>query len=120
MIEWFTIVQAVLAVLTAIGACIAALRGKLPSDFTVVPAVVSAGLLVIQVVVAAVSPLWGNVPEGDSLEFWMYVVTDVIMLPAAITFALADKTRWANYGIALAAFAHAVMLYRMTILWNGY
>lgn len=120
MIEWFTVVQAVLALSGTAVALVAALRGKAASDSTVVPAVVSAGLLVVQILVAAVSPLWGNNPVSDPLEFWMYLITDAMLMPAAIVFALADKTRWANYGIALVSFANAVMLYRMDVLWNGH
>ena len=77
-------------------------------------------LQAFQILVAAVSPLWGNNPVSDPLEFWMYLITDAMMMPAAIVFALADKTRWANYGIALVSFANAVMLYRMDVLWNGH
>ena len=90
MIEWFTIVQAVLALSGTAVALVAALRGRAASDSTVVPAVVGAGLLIVQILVAAVSPLWGNNPVSDPLEFWMYLITDAMMMPAAIVFALAD------------------------------
>ncbi len=39
--------------------------------------------LVVQVVVAIIAPLTGNEPTGDLLEFWIYLVTAVLMPPFA-------------------------------------
>ncbi|MEY4457571.1 MAG: hypothetical protein RIS25_164 [Actinomycetota bacterium] len=120
MIEWFTLAQGMLGLVATCVALIFALRGKAPSDFTVLPVAGSAVLLVLQVVVSILSPLWGNVPVADPLEFWMYLITDALMVPGIVVFALAERTKWANYGLALVSFANTVMLYRMHVLWNGH
>lgn len=120
MIEWFTLAQGVLGVVGAAVALNFAIRGKAPSDYTVLPVAGSAVLLVVQVVLSILSPLWGNNPVTDPLEFWMYLLTDVLMVPGIVVYALVDKSKWANYGLALVSFANTVMLYRMHVLWNGH
>ncbi len=120
MIDWLTVVQVVLAAVGAIIAVAAAARSKPPTDLTVLPAAVSALLLIVQVFVSIASPMWGDSPVSDPLEFWMYLITDVMMVPGIVIFALVEKSKWGNFGIALVGFANAVMLYRMHVLWNGY
>lgn len=119
MIEWFTYLQIGLAVVVGLVATVHGVRGRIPSDITVVPAAIIAALLVVQVVVAMVAPFAGNVPTGDALEFWMYLITDLMMVPAIVVFALVERTRWATLGIALVALSSAVMVFRMQVIWAG-
>ncbi len=117
MIEWFTWVQ--IAVVLAIGVLAIgfALARKGPNDFTVLGLVLVEVLLLVQIVLAIVGPLNGSPVLGDGLELWMYLITALIIPPAAVVWALIEKTRWSNLIIAVAALGIAVMVFRMHTIW---
>jgi hypothetical protein len=51
------------------------------------------------------------------VEFWVYLVSAVIIPPAAVAWALTDRERWSTLILAVACFAVAVMVYRMSQIW---
>ena len=118
MILWFTIAQVAIAI--AAGAfCIAAgLAGRRPSDFTVGALAVVEVLLIAQVVVAIVAPLAGNPPTGDLLEYWVYLVSAVLLPIGAVLWALMERSRWSTVILGIAALAIAIMLWRMQVIWT--
>jgi hypothetical protein len=118
VIEWFTWVQVAVASLAGLGCLVAGLARRLPDDRTVGAAAVVLLLLVVQAVVAVVAPFVGNAPTGDLLEFWIYLVSAILLPPLAVVWALVDRTRWSNVVIAAALFAVAVMVYRMFQIWT--
>ena len=118
MIEWFTWVQVAVASLAGLGCLVAGLARRLPDDRTVGAAAVVLLLLVVQAVVAVVAPFVGNAPTGSLLEFWIYLVSAILLPPLAVVWALVDRTRWSNVVIAAALFAVAVMVYRMFQIWT--
>lgn len=117
MIDWFTWVQVGVGLALGLFAIGLALAKKQPNDITVLGLVLVEILLIVQVVLAIVTPLNGNAILGNGLEFWMYLVTAVIIPPAAIVWALIEKTRWSNLIIAVAALGIAVMTFRMHTIW---
>jgi len=117
MIDWFTWVQVGVGLALGLFAVGLALAKKQPNDITVLGLVLVEVLLIVQVVLAIVTPLNGNAILGNGLEFWMYLVTAVIIPPAAIVWALIEKTRWSNLIIAVAALGIAVMIFRMHTIW---
>jgi len=118
VIEWFTWVQVAVASLAGLGCLVAGLARRLPDDRTVGAAAVVLLLLVVQAVVAVVAPFVGNAPTGSLLEFWIYLVSAILLPPLAVVWALVDRTRWSNVVIAAALFAVAVMVYRMFQIWT--
>lgn len=74
--------------------------------------------LIVQVVVAIVAPLTGNEPTGDLLEFWIYLITAVLMPPFAVIWGLVDRGRWATVILGVVGLAIAVMVYRMNVIWT--
>ena len=118
MIEWFTWVQVAVASVAGLGCLVAGLARRLPDDRTVGAAAVVLLLLVVQAVVAVVAPFVGNAPTGSLLEFWIYLVSAILLPPLAVVWALVDRTRWSNVVIAAALFAVAVMVYRMFQIWT--
>jgi hypothetical protein len=94
------------------------LVGRKPSDVTILATVLVEVLLIAQVVIAIVAPGAGNPPTGSLLEFWMYLVTALIIPPAAIFWALVERTRWASLILATAALAISVMVFRMHTIWT--
>ena len=64
-----------------------------------------------------VAPLAGAGPTGDLLEFWIYLVSAVLIPPAAVVWALVERNRWSTAILGVASLAIAVMLYRMGQIW---
>ena len=117
MIEWFTWVQACIAVAAGLLAVILGLAGKKPADLTMGATAFVGVLLVVQLVVAILSPLFGNTPTGNVLEFYTYLVTAILIPPLAIIYGLVDRSRWSTVVLGVACFAVAVMVVRMNQIW---
>lgn len=118
MILPFTIVQIVIACLVGLVCVILGLAGRKPNDLTVLSVGAIEVLLVAQAVVAIIAPLVGNPPTGNLVEFWAYLISALVIPPLAIFWALIERTRWSNVVLGAAAFAIAVMLWRMEQIWS--
>ena len=118
MIEWFTYLQVAVAVVVGLTAVVAGLAGRRPGDVTVGGMALILLLLLAQVVVAIVQPLVGNAPVGSALEFWVYLVSAVLLPPAAVFWALIERSRWSTVIMGVAALAVAVMVWRMQVIWT--
>jgi hypothetical protein len=117
VIEWFTIVQIVVAGVAGLTCLIVSLLGRQPNDLTLAVVAAVELLLIAQVVVALIAPIAGNAPTGNVAEFWVYLVSAVIIPPAAVFWALTDRERWSTLILAVACFAVAVMVFRMSQIW---
>lgn len=118
MIDWLTVV--LIAVSIAVGLlCIAlGLVGRRPNDLTLGASLLVSLLLVVQLVVAIVSPFAGNSPTGSVLEFYVYLVTAIVIPPLAVLWALLERnSRWSTVVLGVASLAITVMVYRMHQIW---
>lgn len=118
MILPFTIVQIALACLVGLVCVVLGLAGRKPNDVTVLSVGAVEVLLVVQAVIAVIAPLVGNPPTGNLVEFWAYLISALVIPPLAIFWALIERTRWSNVVLGAAAFAIAVMLWRMEQIWS--
>ena len=118
MILWFTIAQVIVAVATGLFCVIAGLAGRRPSDWTVGALALVELLLLAQVVIAIVAPFAGNPPSGSLLEFWVYLVSAVLLPVAAVAWALLERSRWSTVIMGIAALSIAVMIWRMQVIWT--
>ena len=118
MILWFTIGQVAVAAAAGLFCTVLGLMGRRPSDFTVGALALVELLLVVQVVVAIVSPLAGNPPTGDLLEYWVYLVSAVLLPVGAVLWALMERSRWSTVILGVAAIAVAIMVWRMHVIWT--
>jgi len=118
VILWFTIAQVVVAVLAGVLCTVAGLAGRRPGDVTVGSLALLLVLLIGQVVVAIIAPFAGNAPTGSALEFWVYLVSAVLLPPAAVAWALVERSRWSTVIMGIAALAVAVMVWRMQVIWT--
>ena len=118
MIPWFEYVQIAVAVAVGLFCLIAGLAGRKPSDYTLGATALVEVLLLAQVVVSIVAPLTGNAPTGSLLEFWVYLVSAVLLPPAAVFWALLERSRWSTVIMGVAALAVAVMVWRMYAIWT--
>lgn len=118
MILWFTLTQIGIAVAAGIFCVTAGLMGRRPSDFTVGALALVELLLIVQVIVAIVSPLAGNPPSGDLLELWTYLISAVLVPIGGVVWALVERSRWSTVILGVLAFAVAIMLWRMEVIWT--
>jgi len=118
VIEGFTIVLIAVSVLAGVLCVILGLVGRKPADVSILALVVVEVLLVAQLVISIAAPFTGNHPTGRLGEFWMYLGTAVFIPPAAIAWALTDRSRWSTVVLGVAALAIAVMVYRLNQIWN--
>ncbi|MGL3150007.1 hypothetical protein ACSS7Z_06550 [Microbacterium sp. A82] len=118
MILWFTIVQIIVAVAAGLFCVVAGMAGRRPSDYTVGALALIEVLLIAQIVVGIVAPLAGNPPTGDLLEFWVYLVSAALVPIGGVLWALLDRSRWSTVILGVAAFAVAIMLWRMEVIWT--
>lgn len=117
MIEWFLWTQVAVAVAAGLLCVVVGLFGRTPADLTMGATALVAVLLIGQVFVSLLAPLFGNTATGSVLEFWVYLVTAVIIPPLAIVWGLVDRSRWSTVILGVASLAVAVMLYRMYQIW---
>jgi len=118
MILWFTLVQVAVAIAAGLFCVVVGLSGRRPSDWSVGALAIVELLLVAQIVIAIVSPLAGNPPTGDLLEFWVYLVSAALLPIGAVLWALMERSRWSTVILGVAAMAIAVMVWRMHVIWT--
>jgi hypothetical protein len=117
MIEWFAFVQIGIAVLAAVLCLVLGLAGRKPNDFSLGSTALVELLLVVQLVVAIVAPAVGNPSRGNPLEFYVYMVAALIIVPLAVFWALVQRDRWSTVVVGVADLAIAVMVFRMFEIW---
>lgn len=118
MIWGFTVAQIAVACAAGLLCTVLGLAGRRPSDLSVGTQAIVFLLLIAQVVVAIVAPLTGNPPTGDLLEFWVYLISAVLIPPAAVLWALIERGRWSTVVMGVASFAIAIMVWRMHVIWT--
>jgi len=118
VIALFTILQVAVAVAVGLLCVVAGLAGRRPSDVTVGGMALLLLLLIGQTVAAVIAPFAGNPPTGSLLEFWVYLVSALLLPPAAVVWALIERSRWSTVIMGIAALAVAVMVWRMHVIWT--
>ena len=74
--------------------------------------------LVVQAIASIAAPIAGAGPTGDPLEYWTYLVTALLIPPAAVLWALVDRHgEWQTLIVGIGILACAVMVYRMHQIW---
>ena len=61
---------------------------------------------------------WLDHAEGSVLEFYVYLVS-ALLIPVGVTaFALFERSRWSTVILGVGALAIAIMLARMQVIWT--
>jgi len=118
VIGWLTVVIASVSAAAGLLAIVLGLAGRKPSDLSLAGPAVIELLLLAQLVVAILAPFSGNPPSGNVVEFFAYLVGAMVIPPAAIYWALTERTRWAVVVVGIGCLAVAVMIVRMQIIWT--
>jgi hypothetical protein len=119
MIEWLTVASVTCATVAGLVSIVSGIRGNPPRDLTVLGTLAVTVVLVVLIGTAIVQPLVGNPATGDALEFWLYLATALAMSVGVTLWALVDRTRFATIGMGVVSLSIAVMIVRMSIIWNG-
>ncbi len=117
MILGFTIAQVIVACVSGLLCVGVGLAGRRPNDVTLGALVVVELLLLAQLVIALIAPGLGNHPTGSVPEFYVYLISALLIPPLAVFWALIERTRWSTVVLGVAAFAIAVMVVRMEQIW---
>jgi hypothetical protein len=118
MIAWFTVLLIAFAVAAGVFCIVAGLLSRRPSDLSVGALALVELLLLIQVVLAIIAPFAGNPPSGDLLEFWVYLVSAVLLPIGGVIWALLERSRWSTVILGVIALAVAIMAWRMHVIWT--
>ncbi|SMH35015.1 hypothetical protein SAMN06295885_1075 [Rathayibacter oskolensis] len=117
MIEWFTTLQVGVAVVAGLLCLVLGLLGRRPSDVSVGATAIVELLLIVQLAVAIVSPLVGNSPSGSLPEYYVYLISALILPVVAGFWALIERSRWSTVILGVVCLSIAVMVYRMHQIW---
>ena len=117
MIEWFTWLQVGVAVIAGLFCLVLGLLGRQPNDYSLGATLLVELLLVAQLVVAIVAPFVANPPRGSLPEFYIYLISALLLPPLAGFWALLERNRWATVSLGVVCLAVAVMVYRMYQIW---
>ena len=117
MIEWFTTTQVFVALLAGLLCLALGLLGKTPNDLTMGATALVELLLVAQLVVTIVAPTVGNEPRGNLAEFYIYLISALLLPLAGGFWALIERSRWSTVILGAVCLAIAVMTYRMGQIW---
>ena len=117
MIEWFTWVQTLTASAAGLLCVVLGLARRTPGDLALGATALVELLLIVQLVVALVAPAFGNVATGSVPEFYVYLVTALLLPPLAGFWALVQRDRWSTVILGVTSLAIAVMVYRMHMIW---
>lgn len=117
MIAWFAWLQVAIASAAALVAFGYAVGRRTPNDYTLGATLLVGVLLVVQIVISIAAPFLGNTPTGDALEYWMYLITAVLMVPAALIWSLIERTVVSNVILGVVGGSIAVMVARMHQIW---
>lgn len=118
MIPWLTDVEVAIAALAGILCVVLGLAGRKPNDYSIGAALLVEILLIVQLVVAIVSPFAGNRPTGSLVEFYIYLIAAILIPLIGGFWSLVERDRWSTVILGVACLAVAVMLVRMHIIWT--
>lgn len=119
MFEWAYQLQATFAAVVGLFAIFLGLIRRPPSWWSVGSVAVIEGLLLVQLAVSIALVATGNQAKGDTVEFFGYIITALIVPPAAIAWAVLERTRWSTLVLGVAGLTVAIMLVRMWQIWTG-
>lgn len=118
MIFGFTIAVVAVSVAAGLLCIVLGLAGRRPSDWSVGSLALIEILLVVQIVIAIIAPFAGNPPSGSLLEYWVYLVSAVLLVFGGVAWALLERSRWSTVIMGVVALSIAVMIWRMHIIWT--
>lgn len=119
MFEWVYQIQVFYALFAGLFVVCLGIFRRPPSWLSVGVIAVVEGLLLVQLAVTIALVSTGSGAKGDTVEFFGYILTALIVPPAAVGWAVIERTRWSTLVIGISGLTVAVMLVRMWQIWSG-
>jgi hypothetical protein len=119
MFEWAYLAQVYLALAAAFYCISLGLINRAPSWWSVGAVALVEGFLLVQLAVTIALVASGNQAKGDTVEFFGYILTALIVPPAAVGWAIVDRSRWSTVVLGVSGLTVAIMLVRMWQIWSG-
>jgi hypothetical protein len=95
----------------------AGIMKKAPNDVTLLSVVAVEAALVVYLVGSIIRVIAGESIAGEAWEFWGYLVTAMLLPPAAVYWSILERTRWSNFVLAAVGVTALVMAARMNQIW---
>jgi hypothetical protein len=100
------------------GICLGAgILKKAPNDYTILSVAAVELALLVYLVGSVVRMIAGEQIAGEAWEFWGYLATAMLLPPAAVYWAILERTRWSNFVLAAVGVTALVMAARMNQIW---
>lgn len=109
--------QVGVAVIAGVLCLVLGLAGRVPGDVTMGAVALVELLLIVQLVMAILAPALGNSPSGSLAEFYIYLISALLLPLAGGFWALIERNRWSTVILGGVCLAIAVMVYRMGQIW---
>ena len=119
MFEWAYLAQVYLSLAAAFYCIFLGLINRPPSWWSVGAVALVEGFLLVQLAVTIALVASGNQAKGDTVEFFGYILTALIVPPAAVGWAIVDRSRWSTVVLGVSGLTVAIMLVRMWQIWSG-
>lgn len=117
MADWLTWALIILGIVAAIFALVSYPIWKRPNDLHIFVAGAIAILLLVQVGVGLASAVSGNGPTGNLAEWWLYLITAIVVVFVGTIWSFVDTNKWSLLIHAVIGITIAVMVYRMYQIW---
>jgi len=114
------LVAAVVALALLASACgvVEAVRDRPPGRITLAVAALGAVVTLVQSLVAGIDLARGIRPP-ETATYIGYLVGIVVVLPLAVGWSVAERTRWSGVVVAVGGFTVAIMTARLVMLARG-
>lgn len=117
MIVWLTIVVIAITVLGALGGVVSTIAGRPPGNLQFWWSFLAELAVLAQTIVGVVTIARGHGP-AETATVLAYVLSMLLFLPAAIWWALTERSRFSGLVMSVAALALAAMSVRLLQLWG--
>lgn len=105
---------------TGVAMLVLGLFKRKPADIMVAALAATELLLLAQLVTTIVLVAQGQHAKNDTVEWFAYIITALLIPPAAVLWAILDRaSRWSTVVLGVAGISIAVMLVRMHQIWTG-
>jgi hypothetical protein len=106
------------ALLASVCGAVAAVRDRPPGRITLGIAALGAVLTLVQSVLAGMDLARGGGPP-ETATYIAYLVGIVVVLPLAVAWSIAERTRWSGVVVAVGGVTVAIMTARLVMLARG-
>ena len=107
----------VLGLLSTAVSLAAGILKKAPNDVTILSVAAVEVALLVYLVGSVIRVVAGEPIAGEAWEFWGYLVTAMLLPPAAVYWSILERTRWSNFVLAAVGVTALVMAARMNQIW---